>query len=75
MGEEISGHDEELEGICFIVIRPLLIIFFGDNIMSSFRNIVFLMEISKLTVNEEGGKWLGNLISVLLTDKDNIGHD
>ena len=44
MGEEISGHDEELEGICFIVIRPLLIIFFGDNIMSSFRNVVCLME-------------------------------
>ena len=44
--------------------------------MSSFRNVVFLWKFSKLTVNEEGGgDGSGNLISVLLTDKDNLRHD
>ena len=39
MGEQISRHDEELDGI---YVRPLLIIFFTDNIVSSFRNDVFV---------------------------------
>ena len=39
MGEQISRHDEELDGIYG---RPLLIIFFTDNIVSSFRNDVFV---------------------------------
>ena len=38
MGEEISRRDEELDGI---YVRPLLI-FFTDNIMSSFRIDVFV---------------------------------
>ena len=60
MGEQISRHDEELDGI---YVRPLLIIFFTDNIMLSFRNVVFITEFIRKkhynTVNEEVGTWLG----------------
>ena len=39
MGEEISRRDEGLDGI---YVRPLLIIFFTENVMSSFRIDVFV---------------------------------
>ena len=66
-----------------IYVRLLLIIFFTENIMSSFRNDVFVTGLNRKkhynAVNlqsmrkEENGK--GNLISALFTDKDNLFHE